>query len=263
MRLKSRNNFAIAIICALPLEADAVKALFNKLYNQLGKYYNKQPSNANVYINGRIGKYNMVLCYMPGIGKRSIASVASSLKISYRGVKLALVVSIYRGAPSPPKKTGVQDTLGRLEKVARWSYPRVSNVLFRASYLYKHYSLPSPAKCSCFESDSPERVCEALGRDCDEIGCDGVASADTVIKSGQHRDEIARKEKVIGFKMEGAGAWDNVPCIIIKGVCDYADSHNGKRWQADAAATGLSSSEPWSALKFPPAGPVTSYEAAT
>jgi hypothetical protein len=45
----------------------------------------------------------MVLCYIPGIGKRSAASVASSLKISYRGVKLALVVSIYRGAPSPPK----------------------------------------------------------------------------------------------------------------------------------------------------------------
>jgi hypothetical protein len=37
------------------------------------------------------------------MGKRSAASVASSLKISYRGVKLALVVGIYRGAPSPPE----------------------------------------------------------------------------------------------------------------------------------------------------------------
>jgi tetratricopeptide (TPR) repeat protein len=40
--------------------------------------------------------------------------------------------------------------------------------------------------------------------------------------------------------MEGAGVWDNIPCIIIKGVCDYADSHKNKLWQAYAAATGAS-----------------------
>jgi hypothetical protein len=35
---------------------------------------------------------------MPGIGKGSAASVASSLLISYPGVRLALVIRIYRGA---------------------------------------------------------------------------------------------------------------------------------------------------------------------
>jgi hypothetical protein len=41
MRPKNRNDFAIAIICALPLEAEAVEALFDELYDRLGKYYNK------------------------------------------------------------------------------------------------------------------------------------------------------------------------------------------------------------------------------
>jgi nucleoside phosphorylase len=63
------------------------------------------------------------------------------------------------------------------------------------------------------------------------------------MKSGQHRDEIAKREKVIGFEMEGAGVWDNIPCIIIKGVCDYADSHKNKSWQAYAAATGASAAK--------------------
>jgi nucleoside phosphorylase len=57
------------------------------------------------------------------------------------------------------------------------------------------------------------------------------------MKSGEDRDEIAAREKVIGFEMEGAGVWDNFPCIVVKGVCDYADSHKNKKWQRYAAAT--------------------------
>lgn len=58
-----------------------------------------------------------------------------------------------------------------------------------------------------------------------------------MIKSGYHRDDIATREKVIAFEMEGAGIWDNFPTIIIKGVCDYADIHKNKKWQRYAAAT--------------------------
>jgi nucleoside phosphorylase len=64
-----------------------------------------------------------------------------------------------------------------------------------------------------------------------------------VMKSGQHRDEIVRNEKVIGFEMEGSGVWDNIPCVIIKGVCDYADSHKSKLWQAYVVATGASAAK--------------------
>lgn len=92
MRPRSRNDFTIAIICALPLEADAVEALFDETYDRLGKYYGKQPGDANAYMNGRIGMHNVVLCYLPGMGKGSAASVASSLQVSYTGVELALVV---------------------------------------------------------------------------------------------------------------------------------------------------------------------------
>ena len=28
--------------------------------------------------------------------------------------------------------------------------------------------------------------------------------------------------------MEGAGDWDEMPCIVVKGVCDYADCHKHK-----------------------------------
>ncbi|KAK4039014.1 P-loop containing nucleoside triphosphate hydrolase protein [Parachaetomium inaequale] len=63
------------------------------------------------------------------------------------------------------------------------------------------------------------------------------ASSDTVMKSGEDRDAIARQAGVISFEMDGAGVWDIFPCVAIKGACDYADSHKTKAWQRYAAAT--------------------------
>ena len=40
--------------------------------------------------------------------------------------------------------------------------------------------------------------------------------------------------------MEGAGVYEIVPTLIIKGVCDYADSHKNKTWQGYAAITAAS-----------------------
>ncbi|BCR88831.1 uncharacterized protein ACHE_50029A [Aspergillus chevalieri] len=327
MRPKSRNDFAIAIICALPLEADAVEALFDETYDRLGKHYGKQPGDVNVYINGRIGRHHVVLCYLPGMGKGSAASVASSLQVSYTGIQLALVVGICGGAPPPPKydeiffsdiiisdtvmeydfgrqypggfqrKTGVKDTLGRPDREirtllkslqaynsriefqnqvlqylhtlqqagTRWQHPDVDDVLFKASYLHKHHGETSSVKCCCLESNVLDSIChDALEKNCKDLRCDNdqvirrrepikaanisvhigtIGSADKVMKSGQHRDAISRKEEIIGFEMEGAGVWDNAPCVVIKGVCDYADSHKSKAWQAYAAATGASAAK--------------------
>lgn len=71
-----------------------------------------------------------------------------------------------------------------------------------------------------------------------------MASANTIMKSAQHRDLIAERENVIGLEMEGVGVWDLLPfCLIIKGVCDYADAHKNKDWQQYAAAAAASATK--------------------
>lgn len=65
-----------------------------------------------------------------------------------------------------------------------------------------------------------------------------VASGDSVVKSAIYRDELANKNEVIGFEMEGAGGWDGIPIVIIKSVVDYADSHKSYLWQRYGAACG-------------------------
>lgn len=64
-----------------------------------------------------------------------------------------------------------------------------------------------------------------------------MASGDSVMKSSDDRDREVEARDVVAFGMEGAGVWDILPCIVIKGACDYADSHKSKVWQQYAAAT--------------------------
>ncbi|KAE8151868.1 nucleoside phosphorylase domain-containing protein [Aspergillus avenaceus] len=103
----SRRDFTIAIICALPLEADAVEALFDETYDRLSRLYGRESGDTNAYVNGRIGGHNVVLCYMPGTGKSSAASVAARLRASYTSIQLALVVGTCGGTPYGPYSTQI------------------------------------------------------------------------------------------------------------------------------------------------------------
>ena len=58
------------------------------------------------------------------------------------------------------------------------------------------------------------------------------------MKSGEKRDELSAKfHNALCFEMEAAGLMDVFPCLVIRGICDYSDSHKNKDWQEYAAAT--------------------------
>jgi nucleoside phosphorylase len=64
-----------------------------------------------------------------------------------------------------------------------------------------------------------------------------IASGNQLMEDGVTRDELAQALGVICFEMEAAGLMDNFPCLVIRGICDYADSHRNKKWQLYAAVT--------------------------
>ncbi|KAF3393739.1 putative ankyrin repeat protein [Penicillium rolfsii] len=70
-----------------------------------------------------------------------------------------------------------------------------------------------------------------------------IGSADQVMKDATLRDKWARKEKIICFETEAAGLMDSFPCLVIRGICDYADSHKNNIWQPYAALTAASYSK--------------------
>ncbi|KAI3573063.1 hypothetical protein IWW34DRAFT_888169 [Fusarium oxysporum f. sp. albedinis] len=65
-----------------------------------------------------------------------------------------------------------------------------------------------------------------------------IASGNQVIKDATFRDRLNRYlgGQVLSVEMEAAGMADNFPCIVIRGICDYADSHKNTDWQEHAAA---------------------------
>ncbi|KAH0558666.1 hypothetical protein GP486_004684 [Trichoglossum hirsutum] len=65
-----------------------------------------------------------------------------------------------------------------------------------------------------------------------------IASGNQVMRDGRTRDRVSRElGGVLCFEMEAAGLMNSFPCLVIRGICDYADSHKNKTWQAFAAAT--------------------------
>ena len=65
-----------------------------------------------------------------------------------------------------------------------------------------------------------------------------IASGNQVTKDATFRDKLNKDlgGNVLCVEMEAAGLMDNFPCIVIRGICDYADSHKNKDWQEHAAA---------------------------
>ena len=64
-----------------------------------------------------------------------------------------------------------------------------------------------------------------------------IASGDQVMRHGATRERLRKELNVLCFEMEAAGLMDDFPCLVVRGICDYADSHKNKRWQGFAAAT--------------------------
>ncbi|EWZ30420.1 hypothetical protein FOZG_15909 [Fusarium oxysporum Fo47] len=300
-RPSDRRGFEIAIICALTLEADAIEALFDHHWEDDGPPFDKEPGDPNAYSTGVIGRFNIVLAHMPGMGKVHAATVASNCGKSFPSIKLALVVGICGVVPFGPAKDEIilgdvvisngviQYDFGRQlpERFARKDTllevpgrpnTEIRGVLAKLEGLRHRRQLNAKIEgyLAVLQSD-PELHAEYPGatkdrlfkvsyrhtddqRSCEQLGCNGelvsrsrlstadvptkpaihfglMASGDAVMKSGEDRDRIATAEGIIAFEMEGAGVWDSFPCIIIKGGCDYADSHKSKVWQRYAAAT--------------------------
>ncbi|KAL6788157.1 ankyrin repeat-containing domain protein [Trichoderma sp. SZMC 28012] len=156
----------------------------------------------------------------------------------------------------------------RLLEELKGKYPRLAkkylksdslqDLLFRADYAHIHEPLMNTQGATggiveplLDDDEGSDDECEEPCPFCDKtrivkrkrrlsmrVHYGTIASGNKVIKDGLLRDEVNRSlgGDVLCFEMEAAGLMNNFPCIVIRGICDYCDSHKNKAWQEHAAA---------------------------
>lgn len=120
----------------------------------------------------------------------------------------------------------------KLDGQCAYSRPSLPDHLFHATYDHKSVT-PGCDRCD------RSKIVPRSRRMSDDIMIHygAIASGNQVMRSGIARDQVARQLDVICFEMEAAGLIDILPCLPIRGICDYSDSHKSKEWQRYAAAT--------------------------
>ncbi|PNP85407.1 hypothetical protein FNYG_01236 [Fusarium nygamai] len=115
----------------------------------------------------------------------------------------------------------------------KFSYP---GALHDRLYL-AGYDHVKPGNTTCAECDESQVIKREDRGDTDPYFDYGIiASGNQVIKDGKTRERLCQEHGAMCFEMEAAGLY-NFPCLVIRGICDYADSHKNKSWQEYAAAT--------------------------
>ncbi|KAK1248600.1 hypothetical protein MKX08_006820, partial [Trichoderma sp. CBMAI-0020] len=132
----------------------------------------------------------------------------------------------------------------------------INGVLEKLPRLRRKYARPLPStdrlyqsaaihpllideNCSnCCDNDSSNmivRVDRTQEDDNPAIHYGLIASANQVMKDALIRDKLIKEKDVLCFEMEAAGLMNQFPCLVIRGICDYSDSHKNKEWQGYAA----------------------------
>ncbi|KAF5846987.1 hypothetical protein GGP41_003240 [Bipolaris sorokiniana] len=136
-------------------------------------------------------------------------------------------------------KSKLSEYVAKLERIARFQRSKAGpDVLFEAAY--DHEADDYRAGQTCDGCDLSRQITRHTRESTNEIVVHygTIASGNQVMRSAIERDKVSKElGGVLCFEMEAAGLMNSFPCLVVRGICDYADSHKNKRWQPYAAAT--------------------------
>ncbi|KAF5015220.1 hypothetical protein F66182_13526 [Fusarium sp. NRRL 66182] len=205
----------------------------------------------------------------------SAASVATNMLHSFPNIRIGLMVGIGGGAPSRKHDIRLGDIVVSAPRdgeggVFQYDFGKsiqkqalhkrkghrleeaITLALEKNPRLRQEYARPQSGTDKLFKakithtractefcaSDSSyliERCERAEHEDDPAIHYGLIASGNQLMKDAMIRDRLASEKDVLCFEMEAAGLMNHFPCLVIRGICDYSDSHKNKEWQGYAA----------------------------
>ncbi|KAH8781603.1 putative WD-repeat protein [Hyaloscypha finlandica] len=169
------------------------------------------PNNNNDYILSRVGRHNAVIAVLPNgeYGITSAAMVARDMLYSFPNIRISLIVSISGGAPSLTHDIHLGDIVVSAPRDGKGGPPAILRTAING--------LKSE------DEDNPK------------IHYSLITSINQLMKDATVRDRLIAEMDVLCFEMEAAGLISHFPYLVIRGICDYSDSHKNKEWQGYAA----------------------------
>ncbi|PYI09480.1 hypothetical protein BO78DRAFT_272690, partial [Aspergillus sclerotiicarbonarius CBS 121057] len=261
-------DFPVAWICALPVEMAAAEALLDERLPDLPA----KPHDSNTYVFGTIHHHRIVIACLPAgvYGTTSAANLATEVRTSFPSLRFGLMVGVGGGVrhagvqlgdvvvsrPSREYGGGIQYDYGKAVAGGEWEHTGMLNkpptVLLTAISRLQAAHLQKPNRVSDIAAEvlaAKPDMGPTFGRPTISDGtltdnsksCQLhyglIASGNRVVKDEKLRDEIAHRFGILCFEMEAAGLMDNFPCLVVRGICDYADSQKNKNWQGYASLT--------------------------
>ncbi|PYI12640.1 purine and uridine phosphorylase [Aspergillus sclerotiicarbonarius CBS 121057] len=132
-------------------------------------------------------------------------------------------------------RSPLEKILKDITKRPGFARPTAVDILYDDNFSH----INSSSDCTgCEKSDSKKHVPRPLRSSDQPIVHRGlILSGNGVIKNPQDRDRLRRGyDDAICFEMEAAGIVDEIPCLAVRGICDYADTHKQDGWHHFAAA---------------------------
>jgi nucleoside phosphorylase len=163
------------------------------------------------------------------------------------GVPGDLMAAVNNFRSEGSSKTNIAEVLKQMrlklddERQGQYDDPGPSrDRLFRDTYEHQGTELDNCKVC-CNADNVDSRSDRGGGAtrlvDKPSVHFGNIASSNQLQISAIERNRVQQEHDVICFEMEAAGVMEEYPCVVVRGICDYADSHKNKGWQNYAAAT--------------------------
>ncbi|KAM0550570.1 hypothetical protein ACHAPJ_008828 [Fusarium lateritium] len=152
-------------------------------------------------------------------------------------------------------RTAVHGLMAQYEIEGHQLEESVNRILEKKPRLRKRFKRPEPSTDRLYEPDALHRsdgesdCAEVCGndpstlvkreertedKDNPSIHYGLIASSNRLVKNALVRNALAKKGALC-IEMEAAGLMNHFPCLVIRGICDYSDTHKNKEWQGYAA----------------------------
>ena len=136
-------------------------------------------------------------------------------------------------------RSPLRKVLRSITKKSGFKRPDTANNLFKEDF---HHIRNGRDCTECLASGTAKLVLRPTRCRKDPVVHRGlILSGSGVVKNPQDRYRLCRNySNAICFETGAAGIMDEIPCLVVRGICDYADTHTQDGWHYFAAATAAS-----------------------